>query len=37
MRLSKGIRDIFENFEWNLRDIGIQRFMDLGILFRNAI
>ena len=33
MRLSKGIRDIFENFEWNFRDIGIQRFMDLGILF----
>ena len=22
--------DIFENFEWNFRDIGIQRFLDLG-------
>ena len=37
MRLFKGIPYIFENFEWNFRDIEIQRFMDLGILVRNAI
>ena len=37
MRLFKGIRDIFENFEWNFSDIGIQRFMDFGMLVRNAI
>ena len=37
MRLFKGIQDIFENFEWNFRGKGIQRFVDLGILFRKAI
>ena len=30
MHLFKGIHDTFENFEWNFRDIGIQRFLDLG-------
>ena len=30
MHLFKGIRDTFENFEWNFRDIGIQRLMDFG-------
>ena len=28
MHLFKGIRDTFENFVWNFRDIGIQRFLD---------
>ena len=28
MHLFKGIQDTFENFEWNFRDIGIQRFLD---------
>ena len=28
VHLFKRIRDTFENFEWNFRDIGIQRFLD---------
>ena len=45
MHLFKGIWDTFENFEWNVRHTGIQRFLDfwdtfskcymiLGILFK---
>ena len=30
VHLFKGVWDTFENFEWNFRDIGIQRFLDLG-------
>ena len=30
MHLFKGERDTFENFEWNFRDIGIQRFLNFG-------
>ena len=29
-KIFKGIRDTFENFEWNFWDKGIQRFLDLG-------
>ena len=30
VHLFNGIRDTFENFEWNFRDIGIQRLIDFG-------
>ena len=30
MHLFKGIRDTFENFEWNFRDVGLQRLIDFG-------
>ena len=28
MHLFKGIQDTFENFEWDFRDTGIQKFLD---------
>ena len=30
VHIFKGIRNTFEHFEWNVWDIGIQRFLDFG-------